>query len=83
MKIELDLSKMLGPFDLDELILPHLQWDYKGISMVEKYKDISYQSVEPNQHLLDALKVVIEYYSDGDEYEEWLKTLHAEKSTNA
>ena len=70
MKVEIELDDEI----LDEIVLHELQVDYKVCSQPD-YIDCSNDLIEPDQELLNALKVVIKYHSSEQEYEDWLLSI--------
>ena len=59
---------------VNEIVLRELKLDYKLCSQPD-YIDCSNDLIEPDQELLDALKVVIEYHSSERQYKEWIKEI--------
>ena len=57
---------------IDEIILRELKRDYELCSQPD-YIDCSNDRIEPDQELLDALKVVIKYHSSIHEYRKWFE----------
>jgi len=64
MKVEVELDEEA----VDEIVLRELKLDYELNGNPERY-------FEPDQELLNALKVVIKYHSSEQEYEDWLLSI--------
>lgn len=71
MKIEIDIPEET----VDEIVLRELKLDYELCSQPD-YIDCSNDRIEPDQELLDALKMVIKYHSSHGGYQEWLKDIN-------
>ena len=70
MKVKVDLD-----FDqVSELVRQSLIQDYELNRLPDKV-DCSDWVIDPDQRFLDALELVIDYYSTPDQFAEWKKTL--------
>jgi hypothetical protein len=72
MKVSVDLDIELNDIQKDEIALEALKDAYRLNCMPDKY-DCSDETIPPDDEFLNALDLVINYFSTNDQYQEWLK----------
>jgi hypothetical protein len=72
MKVNVDVDIKLNDSQKDEITLESLKDAYRINCEPDKY-DCSDETIPPDDEFLNALDLVINYFSTNDQYQEWLK----------
>ena len=72
MKVNVDVDIKLNDSQKDEITLESLKDAYRINCEPDKY-DCSDETIPPDDEFLNALDLVINYFSTSDQYQEWLK----------
>ena len=72
MKVSVDLDIKLNDSQKDEITLESLKDAWRINCEPDKY-DCSDETIPPDDEFLNALDLVINYFSTNDQYQEWLK----------
>jgi len=71
MKVSVDLDIELNDSQKDEIVVESLKDAYRINCEPDKY-DCSDETIPPDDEFLNALDLVINYFSTNDQYQEWL-----------
>lgn len=71
MKVTVDLNIELNADQKDEIALEALKDAYLLNCMPDKY-DCSDETIPPDDELLNAIDLLINYYSTNDQFQEWI-----------
>lgn len=71
MKVTVDLNIELNADQKDEIALEALKDAYRLNCMPDKY-DCSDETIPPDDELLNAIDLLINYYSTNDQFQEWI-----------
>jgi len=71
MKVTVDLNIELNTDQKDEITLESLKDAYRLNCMPDKY-DCSDETIPPDDELLNAIDLLINYYSTNDQFQEWI-----------
>jgi hypothetical protein len=71
MKVSVDLDIELNDIQKDEIALEALKDAYRLNCMPDKY-DCSDETIPPDDEFLNALDLVINYFTNNDQYQEWI-----------
>jgi len=71
MKVNVDLDIELNADQKDEITLESLKDAYRLNCMPDKY-DCSDETIPPDDELLNAIDLLINYYSTNDQFQEWI-----------
>ena len=71
MKVNVDLDIELNADQKDEIALEALKDAYRLNCMPDKY-DCSDETIPPDDELLNAIDLLINYYSTNDQFQEWI-----------
>ena len=71
MKVTVDLNIELNADQKDEITLESLKDAYRLNCMPDKY-DCSDETIPPDDELLNAIDLLINYYSTNDQFQEWI-----------
>ena len=72
MKVNVDVDIDLNDSQKDEIVVESLKDAYRINCEPDKY-DCSDETIPPDDEFLNALDLVINYFSTSDQYQEWLK----------
>jgi hypothetical protein len=72
MKVNVDVDIKLNDSQKDEIVVESLKDAYRINCEPDKY-DCSDETIPPDDEFLNALDLVINYFSTNDQYQEWLK----------
>jgi len=71
MKVNVDVDIKLNDSQKDEIVVESLKDAYRINCEPDKY-DCSDETIPPDDEFLNALDLVINYFSTNDQYQEWL-----------
>ena len=71
MKVNVDVDIELNDSQKDEIVVESLKDAYRINCEPDKY-DCSDETIPPDDEFLNALDLVINYFSTNDQYQEWL-----------
>jgi len=70
--VNVDLDIELNDSQKDEITVESLKDAYRINCEPDKY-DCSDETIPPDEEFLNALDLVISYFTNSDQYQEWLK----------